>query len=124
MFKSVKTYGPRSSKIIQYGMRVWLVMCQPWVRAPSKGPRYFLEQETSPLLFSTGWFQERIRAWFHNRTKLYWGPYMEDWPSSNMPLVKNIVKTKYKTLIQNNKNTIQITFTYMQSPFEGMYLCI
>ena len=27
-----------------------------------KGPRCFLEQETSPLLLSTGWFQERIRA--------------------------------------------------------------
>jgi len=23
-----------------------------------------------PLLFSTGWFQERIRAWFHKRTKI------------------------------------------------------
>jgi len=22
------------------------------------------------LLFSTGWFQERIRAWYHNRTKI------------------------------------------------------
>jgi len=21
-------------------------------------------------LLSTGWFQERIRAWFHNRTKI------------------------------------------------------
>jgi len=27
------------------------------------------------LLISTGWFQERIRAWFHNRTKINWGPY-------------------------------------------------
>ena len=27
-----------------------------------KGPRCFLEQETLPLLLSTGWFQERIRA--------------------------------------------------------------
>jgi len=27
------------------------------------------------LLLSTGWFQERIRAWFHNRTKINWGPY-------------------------------------------------
>ena len=26
-----------------------------------KGPRCFLEQETLPLLLSTGWFQERIR---------------------------------------------------------------
>jgi len=25
-----------------------------------KGPRCFIEQETLPLLLSTGWFQERI----------------------------------------------------------------
>ena len=29
---------------------------------PIKGPRCFLVQETLPLLLSTGWFQERIRA--------------------------------------------------------------
>ena len=27
-----------------------------------KGPRCFIEQETLPLLLSTGWFQERIQA--------------------------------------------------------------
>jgi len=26
-------------------------------------------------LLSTGWFQEQIRAWFHNQTKINWGPY-------------------------------------------------
>ena len=30
--------------------------------SPSKGLRCFLEQETLPLMLSTGWFQERIRA--------------------------------------------------------------
>ena len=30
--------------------------------SPIKGPHCFLEQETLPLLFSTGWFQERILA--------------------------------------------------------------
>ena len=30
--------------------------------SPIKGPRCFLEQETLPLLLSTGWFQERIQA--------------------------------------------------------------
>ena len=30
--------------------------------SPIKAPRYFLEQETLPLLLSTGWFHERIRA--------------------------------------------------------------
>ena len=30
--------------------------------SPIKGPHCFLEQESLPLLFSTGWFQERIRA--------------------------------------------------------------
>ena len=29
---------------------------------PVKGHRCFLEQETLPLLLSTGWLQERIRA--------------------------------------------------------------
>ena len=29
---------------------------------PIKGSRCFLEQETLPLLLSTGWFQVRIRA--------------------------------------------------------------
>ena len=37
---------------------------------PIKGPRCFLEQETLPLLMSTGWFQEQIRARFHNRAKI------------------------------------------------------
>ena len=32
--------------------------------SPIKGPRFFLEQETLPLLLSTDWFQERIGAWF------------------------------------------------------------
>ena len=30
--------------------------------SPIKDPRCFFEQETLPLLLSTGWFQERIRA--------------------------------------------------------------
>ena len=30
--------------------------------SPIKGTCCFLEQETLPLLLSTGWFQERIRA--------------------------------------------------------------
>jgi len=29
-----------------------------------KGSGCFLVQETLPSLLSTGWFQERIRAWF------------------------------------------------------------
>jgi len=43
--------------------------------SPINGPLCFLEQETLPLLLSTGWFQEQIWAWFHNQTKIYWGPY-------------------------------------------------
>jgi len=27
-----------------------------------RGPRCFIEQDALPLLLSTGWFQERIRA--------------------------------------------------------------
>ena len=30
--------------------------------SPIKGPRCFLEQETLPLLHSTGWFQEQSQA--------------------------------------------------------------
>ena len=45
------------------------------VSSPIKGPRCLFEQETLPLLLSTDWFQERIRAWFHNRTKINWGHY-------------------------------------------------
>ena len=30
--------------------------------SPLKGPHCFLEQETLPLLLSTGWFQQHIRA--------------------------------------------------------------
>jgi len=40
--------------------------------SPIKGPRCFLEQETLTLLLSTGSFQERFRAWIHNRTKRNW----------------------------------------------------
>ena len=43
--------------------------------SPIKGPCCLLEQETLPLLLSAGWFQERIRAWFHNQTKKKRGPY-------------------------------------------------
>ena len=45
--------------------------------SPIEGPRCFLEQETLPLLLSTGCFQERIRVLFHNLTKLIEG-LMED----------------------------------------------
>ena len=43
--------------------------------SPIKGPCCFIEQEHLPLWLSTGWFQERIRAWFLNRTKINGGPY-------------------------------------------------
>ena len=35
-----------------------------------------LGQETLLSLLSTGWVQEQIRAWFHNRTEIIWGPYV------------------------------------------------
>ena len=61
-------------------------MCIQWVArltrnvevvgsSPIKGPRCLLVQETLPVLITTGWFQERIRAWYQNRTKINWGPY-------------------------------------------------
>ena len=48
-------------------LHVWLVMWRSWVRTPSKAPVVSLSKK--PLWLSTGWFQERIRAWYHNRTK-------------------------------------------------------
>ena len=52
----------------------------------------FLEQETLPLLLITGWFVQRIRAWYHIRTKIKWGPYGR----------LNIVKTKMLLLWESN----------------------
>ena len=40
--------------------------------SPIKGPRCFLEQETLPLLLSTGWFQERIRKSNSNKLRALW----------------------------------------------------
>jgi len=37
--------------------------------SPIKGSCCFLETETLPSLFSTGWLQKRIRAWF-TKTKI------------------------------------------------------
>jgi len=31
---------------------------------------YLIEQELVPLLLGNIWYQEQIRAWFHNRTKI------------------------------------------------------
>jgi len=42
---------------------------------PIKGARCFPGQDTLHSLPSTGWVLKRDRAWFHNRTKLDWGPY-------------------------------------------------
>ena len=44
----------------------WVARLTRNVEVPVQGPRCFIEQETLPLLLSTGWFQEWIRA---NRTK-------------------------------------------------------
>ena len=48
------------------GVAQWLVRLTRNVEvvgsSPIKGPRCFLEQKMLPLLLSTGWFQERVRA--------------------------------------------------------------
>ena len=54
---------------------VWRVVAKIHYQSPIKGLCCLLEQETLPSLLSTGWFQERIWAWFHNRTKINWGFY-------------------------------------------------
>jgi len=49
---------------IRGGMAQWVARHNVEVAglSPIKGPRCFLEQETLPLLLSTGWFQEQIQA--------------------------------------------------------------
>ena len=80
-------YFAESPRMWRGGLHLWLVMWRSWVRTPIKGPRCFLEQETLPFLHSTGWFQERIRAWYHNRTQMV--GLMEDWFKCQIsPLVK------------------------------------
>ena len=53
-------------KYVRVGLSQWVARVTRNVEvvgsSPIKGPRCFLEQETLPLLLSTGWFQERIRA--------------------------------------------------------------
>ena len=54
------------SPFIRGGVEQWGARLTPNVEvvgsSPIKAPRCFLEQETLPLLLSTGWFKERIRA--------------------------------------------------------------
>ena len=52
---------------------VWIVIagCLLLARPNTiKGLCRFIEQETWLSVLSDGWFQERIRAWFHYRTKI------------------------------------------------------
>ena len=58
-----------ANKIYTYkgGVAQWVTRLTRNVEVVGSSPmeghhRCFLEQETLPLLFSTGWFQERIRA--------------------------------------------------------------
>ena len=69
---------------------VWLVIggCLSVVGSNLiKGSRYFLEKKTLLSLLSTGWFQEWIRAWFHNQTKINWS-YHERFTWQISPRVK------------------------------------
>ena len=52
-----------STVICQNFNKVWEISCS-WCTptTESEGPRCFFEQETLPLLLSTGLFQELIRA--------------------------------------------------------------
>ena len=67
-----------------------------WSSSPINGPRCFLEQETLPLLLSTGWLHERIRSCFHNRTNIYWGRLWKIDLNVKYAPSLNIVKTKSK----------------------------
>ena len=57
-----------------YGVAQWVARLTRNVEvigsSPIKGPRCFLEQETLPLLLSTGWFQERSVISQSNKNKL------------------------------------------------------
>ena len=49
---------------------------------------YILGRKSSIHLiaYSTGCFQEQIRAWFHNQTKINWGPNEKlNYTSNNRP---------------------------------------
>ena len=64
-----------------------------------KGSRCCREQETSLSLLSTCWFQERIRAWFHNQTKINWG-------------LLSLLVRYYQNLNQTNINTATQALKY------------
>ena len=73
---------------------------------PIKGPSCFLEQEKLYTYCLVLRFQEQIWAWFHNQTKMNWGPYY-GWLTymSNKPLVKYHQK-------QNKQNDNNIKYIY------------
>ena len=61
------------------GVAQWVALLTRNVKvvgsSPIKDLRCFLQQETLPVLISTGWFQERIQSLNHNRTKINPGSY-------------------------------------------------
>ena len=61
---------------------------------PIKGLRCYLEQEMLPLLLSTGWFQERVRAWFQNQNKLraLWKIYLNIKYAPSLNIVRKTKK--------------------------------
>ena len=74
-----------------------------------KDSRCFLEQETRPSLLSTSWFQERIQVWFHNQTKINWGPNEKlNYTSNNRPYQ---ISSNPKTL--KNKTALNEYMTNM-----------
>ena len=86
--------------------------------SPIKAPRYFPEQETLPLLLSTGWFEERIRAWCHKRTKINW-EIMENWLKCQIspPPPLNIVKIKTKP---KKRTAMLLIFLHLNLEFEAL----
>ena len=80
-----------------------------------KGTRCFLEYETLPLLLSTGWFQEWIWTWCHNRTKTNIEVLMEDWLKCQItPLVK------YRQ--NQNQNTPAIWYACTYNTYRTRYV--
>ena len=66
MYINMTLYLQITSQSIEGGLAQWVARltrnAEVVGSSPINGPGCCLEQETLPLLLSTGWFQERIRV--------------------------------------------------------------
>ena len=76
-------------------LHVWLVMWRSWVWAPSKAPVVLLSKKLYPYCLVLVGYRIGIRAWFHNQTKINWGPCRR---LLNIVKTKNVVQKSLRTL--------------------------